>query len=335
MTDNRADNPRFAFIPKSAWDLLLDFAPIPLASFAIWYSVMFVETLVYIRYLTTFKIGPLAYAVGPHNLVPTTFACAAVIYFVLATILRRRERARGMSCEGFGRSYMLMFSGSLFILLLLTFWCVDAQLTPWPAAAPAAQLEWCAANSIFLGGAWAAGVVTAFVLRRVGKRFDIICLLPPVACILAMLGIALAHVPAAQVAQEVVRMFRVGRHYFSYSEPIFLVAIVLTACILPTIFWAERRLFQSSRRAVGIACAGLWVFATAMSDRWLWMVTDWLKQHFYISPLLPHGCWHIDSPFEPYFAIGIAGAFALAACVRAWVFSRRRDAMAAAKPADD
>lgn len=331
MTDNRADDPRFAFIPKSAWDVLLDLAPIPLACIAVCFSLRFVAGLVCVL-IWAFEFGPVCFIFGWRDAIPTTFAWATGIYFVLATVSRRRERDRGMACEGFGRSALLVFSGMIIVLLLLAFWCLDAHSAPWPAKAPAArfewytvQLEWYDVSSVCLGGAWAAGIVTAFALRRLGKRFEVLCLLPPVACIAGMLGLALADAPGGKVALEL--GLRLSHH------PIFLVAILPTACSLPAIFWAECRLFQSSQRAIGVACANVWAIATVMCAIWSWPA--WRRIYWGYSSRPPgNGLPAIGTAFETHVAIGIALAFFLAAWTRLWV-SKRRVAAMAAKPADD
>jgi hypothetical protein len=330
MTDDGAGNPRFAFIPKNVWDVLLDLVPIPLACIALWFSVMFVADLV--RYLiwASGQFGPLGMAFGMHDAIPTAVAIGITLYFLLDGLLQRHEKARGVNRECFGRSRMLVASATIVVALLAAFWCLDAMNATWPQVKPGGWLKWYTTASVVLGGAWAVGAVTALGLRRFGSRFEAICLLPPIVCLVATLLNAITIAPLAQVAAHAAWLLPGGRGSFWTTRGLLvLVTTFLTVCILPAALWAERKLFHSSLRAIGIACASFWAFVAAMS---YWLLS--LKEMYSVWQ---EGCLTMPHSYlEPYFAIGIAGAFALAACVRAWVFSRRRDAMESqAKPADD
>lgn len=335
MTDNRADNPRFAFIPKSTWDLLLDFAPIPLASIAVWFSVLFVEELVHDNVFASGTFTQFGSAFGPvfgrnllRYLIPTTAAVAVTLYFLLNELLRPRQGTGPGDRASFGESWMHVVSAVIVAALLGAYWILDARperalsdLFDW-------EFRWSAAASAGLCGAWALAAITALALGRAGKRFEALCLLPPVACLVAALLSFLAVGKLDQVATVLAALLPGGYMCRSVEGRGLWTAACLTACIVPLALWAEWRLFHSSRRAMGIACAGLWALAAAMA--WNLLVDKLMMYNAFSDPIE-----RASYEEEWYFALGIAGAFLLAICIRVWAFYRRRAAMAAAKPADD
>jgi len=330
MTDDGAGNPRFAFIHRRAWDLILDLAPIPLAGVALWYSVLFVGCLVQDHISITGESGPISSAFVPifslnpiADPIPTATAAGTTLYFLLDGLLRRREKVKSLDRESFGRSLLLIVSAGIVVALLAAFWCLDAMPHPWGD-----DSKWFAACSIILGGAWALAASTALGLRRLGKRFEAICLLPPTACLVATLLNAIAFVPVLNVVEVVAALLPGGQLSFTtVNGQLVLVTICLTACFLPAALLAERRLYQSSQRAIGIACASLWALAAAMAS---WLLQSNMPGVFGLflgrEP---------ESDLQPYVALGIAGAFVLAACARVLVFYRHRAATAPArKPVD-
>lgn len=323
MTDNGAGNPRFAFIPKSAWDLILDLAPLPLAGIAIWFSVLFVAELVHDNVFASGTCTQFGSAFGPvfgrnlpRYLIPTTAAVAVTLYFLLNELLRPRQGTRPGDCASFGESWMHVVSAVIVAALLGAYWILDAtparalrDLFGW-------DLRWSAAASVGLCGAWALAAVTALALRRAGKRFEVLCLLPPVACLAAAVLNFLAVGKLDHLATVLAALLPSGGMYRYVEARIIWTAACLTACIVPLALWAEWRLFHSSRRAMGIACAGLWALAAVMA--WNLLVDKLMMYNACTDPI-----GRASYEEEWYFAFGIAGAFILAACIRLWVHARR------------
>jgi len=271
MTDDGAGNPRFAFIPKRAWDLILDLAPIPLAGVALWYSGRFIGLLVRLHSssssgMPTGRFQPIHFAFDRFDSLAMTIAIGVSLYFLLRRLLRRREKAGALDREGFGRSRLLVASATIVVVMLAAFWFLDVRFSNRQPLIG----ESCAEASAALGGAWAMAAVTAFGLRRLGKRFEAICLLPPIASLVAPLLSGTITV-TAEVAVKLVEEMGKDMLYPTTTGLVVLLTICFTTCVLPVALWAEWRLFYSSRRSIGIACAALWAVATVMALELLWM----------------------------------------------------------------
>ncbi len=256
MTDNRTDNPRFAFIPKKVWDRLLDVAPVPLAGIAVWYSLLIVvhvaEELSWSCY--TGELEALRFAFRNEILIPTAIALGFALYFLVDGLFSRRKKAGELDREGFGRSWLLVTSATIIVAMLAMPWCLYIH-TNWQLA----WVSWDARTSVRLAGAWTIAAVTALGLRRLGTRFEAMCLLPPIAWLVAML---LSNDLARQIMREV-RSLQVGQQSLIAMPDLFvLVTICLIVCCAA---WAERRLFHSHQRAIGIVCASLWALAAAIA----------------------------------------------------------------------
>lgn len=278
MTDDGAGNPRFAFIPKNVWDLLLDLAPIPLGGIALWFSVRFVVYLTRNLVGDPEELGPLGFAIQHENLVPTATAVGITLFFLVDGLFRRRKNAEGLDCEGFGRSRMLVVSGAIVLAMLAVLWCLHTIYTDIPGILYKSE----AIASAGFGGAWAIAAVTALGLRRLGNRFEAICLLPPIACFAAMLLHSRSGNRLARTAVLVAESLQPGRRLgITPLGLVVLATIFLSVCTLPVVMWAEQRLFHSCRRTAGIACAGLWVLAAAIATlATAEPITDWFSLLF-------------------------------------------------------
>jgi len=257
MTDDSAASSRFAFLPKNFWDVLLNLAPIPLAGIALWFSVLFVvyivESLVWLP--GTFE--PLAFAIENEILIPTITAMGTTLYFLVGALSQRRDSSGNLDPRGFGQSPLLLVSAIVIVAMLAIFWSLYAIYNRLDTG-----IEHHMMASAGFGGAWAVGAVTALGLRRLDRRFVVICLLPPIACLVTMLLNPMIGGWLAWQVKRIAQSVQPGRRSM-ITIPVLLamMMIVLTACILPVTIWAERRLFSSHRRAVGIACAYLWALA--------------------------------------------------------------------------
>ena len=325
MTDDGTGNPRFAFIPKRAWDLLLDLAPIPLAGIAIWFSFRFVAYLAY--YVDEGgEFGPLVPVFFGSEAPPIAIAIGTALYFLLDILLQRRERAGAIDHEGFGHSRLLLVSAAIVVFMVIVFWCLKA-MHGWQDDSEFGRC--CLPASVGLGGAWVLAAGTAAGLRRFGNRFEAISFLPPIACLIATLLTAAAFVPGCQVPAIAASLLPSGELFTTIPGLLVVLTICLTTSLLPAALWAERELFHSRQRAIGIACAALWAFAAAMA--W-WLIPSMLL----LRRVIGLSSWlEPDISLEPFCTLGIVGVFLLAACARMLVFYRRRAAMASsAKPGD-
>jgi len=251
---------------------------------------------------------------------PAVIAVGSCLYFLLDIQLRRREKVGALNREGFGRSRLLLASATIVIALLAAFWYLDAKVVHWLAPWEPYEGEWYATCSIILGGAWALAGGTALVLCRMGRRFEAICLLPPIACLAATLLNAIACHTLHDAAVFIAALLPGGLlSITTIHGRLVLVTVCITACVLPAGLCAERRLFHSSQRAIGIACASLWALAAAMAS-WV-LQSEMPMAGLIISWRGP------EISLEPHFVLAIAGAFVFAACIRVLVFFRRRAAM--------
>jgi len=269
MTHGQSDNSRFAFIPRRVWDLLLDLAPLPLAGTALWLSLDFVRLLCVIHDGYGGSFQPIRYVFAEWNLIHSfsaTLAGAVCLIFIAHTIFRRHKKAGSGDRIGFGRSGYLIATATIAVLMIGHFWLLDVRLSQNQLM----TINIGARHSVVFGGAWAVAAATAISLRLVGRRLEALCLAPPVVSFAVAL---MRHRTASDALRTLTRIVeRAGQRMTDPAvQDILLLAAACALLSVPLLLWAERRLFRSSSRTIGIACAALWALTGRAAVDQLWM----------------------------------------------------------------
>lgn len=181
--------------------------------------------------------------------IPVVLPLVIVCCFALDGLLAIREPARRRADKPFGCSGLFLASAATVLLILGAFWAAEGgHLRQHVYKDNFAIYE---GQAMVLAGSLLVGIALGILLRWRGRWLGLICLLPPVACLVGF------RVLAARA--EAAPGIELPSAWPSATRVLIMAGAVLALSGLSA--WAERRTSGQWHRSAGMATAGLWMLA--------------------------------------------------------------------------
>lgn len=215
------------------------------------FSLTFVSAMTHAPNHSQRELSLLSQAMRDGSPIPNYLATAIFVYFVLNHYFSRNSARVSSKRAGFGSSYLFLFSGTVFLVVLGLFWILDGWAIPRGPGYPNPYVL----SSGVLSAAVFLGIVFGIVGRR-WKRLGILCLVPPIGCVvgMAILGVHLKR--------ELFPETPLPALWPSPASAALATGAVVTAGAF--FFWFERRFCKDLHGTTGFVCAGLWAVGATL-----------------------------------------------------------------------